>query len=1171
MFLTGFEDTVVCRFAKLELIRNQWRRFSYEIDTSGVFKKLPANDPVKVDVLAVNVEENDQREPIPYKEPPGIERQQQLSNNNVPLLLNEQSLSLKFTNLTQKESRGVFKTINYDLRQYGKLDMFVHAENGLPGEFIKDKDLNAVIRIGNDFATNYYEIRVPLKITQWGTTDSLGIWPEENNLALDLQELVRLKTKRNAARVSPAQYFSETIGDRKYAIIGNPNLGEVKGIFLGIENLKFEPITAEIWFNELRLSHLDEKGGWAAIGRLDIVGADLLNINATMGARSTGFGTLEQKVNERSREDYAQFDISANIDAGKLLPRNFGMQIPIYAGISHNSATPEFDPYDLDIRLKDKLKASPKEDQDSIKSAAIDETTIKTITLTNVKKLKLNNKKPRFWDVSNLDFNYSFTKINRKNPLIDLDEMKRTRGAISYNYAPRPKYFEPFKNLIKSSSKWLSFIKDFNLNYSPTQISFRADVFRQFGALQPKNVGGGPYKIPESYDKYFTFDRYYIVRWDLSRSISLDYNAINNARIDEPAGRIDTKEKKETVRKNFFDGGRNTHFHQDATFTYNFPTIKFPLIDWTSLRASYKADYDWIGTSLLAKDLGNIITNGKTTNLNADLGFEQLYTKSRFLRAVYSNTPATNKQNNNPPTNNPSKTKTSNKIVKTDSLTRKEARKLRKLQRKEARKLRKAQKQNSLPEVNGIVKGAAKLVTSLKRVGIQYTETAGSSLPGYLDSTRFLGQNWKSMQPGFDFILGYQPDTNWVNKKGNEGVLTKDPRFNALFLQRYDQRLNLTALVSPVRDLTIDINMDKTFTKNYSDLFKDTSATLTEGFKRLNPYSLGGFSISYISYQTLFKKFDPNIVSETFRQFENNRLVISEKLDNENLYSSHTRGPDGYYQGYGRYAQDVLIPAFISAYTNKDPLSISMVKNSNPKTSANPFNGLKAKPNWNITYNATSIKGLEKTFTNLMIRHGYRSTLSMNSYNSALFFQDPFHYGYPSFIDPLTKNFVPYFLVPNITIMEEFSPLVGVDMTFTNRLTARMEYRKTRQLSLSLIDYQLAENHSTELTVGADWIVRGVPLIKKIGKLKLDNDITFKLDFSIRDDATANSKLDQNTSFGTAGQKVININPTIDYVVNSRIRATFYFQQQRTIPKIATTAPITNTRAGVQLTVSLAQ
>jgi cell surface protein SprA len=345
---------------------------------------------------------------------------------------------------------------------------------------------------------------------------------------------------------------------------------------------------------------------------------------------------------------------------------------------------------------------------------------------------------------------------------------------------------------------------------------------------------------------------------------------------------------------------------------------------------------------------------------------------------------------------------------------------------------------------------------------------------------------------------------------------------------------------------------------------------------RVNPYALGTFSISYISFQTLFKKFDPNIVSETFKQFEANRIILSGKLGKLNTYNgpNPTAGPDGYYKGYGRYAQDVIIPAFIAAYTNKDPLSVSLVKNSNPKLNSNPFNGLKAKPNWNITYSGLSrIKGLEKIFTNVTIRHGYRSTLSMNSFNSALFFQDPLRNGFPYFIDPLTGNYVPYFFVPNITMSEEFSPLLSLDMTFTNQLSARMEYRKTRQLSLSLIDYQLAENRATELTIGADWRVKGMPLIKKIPfmKGKLDNDVTFKLDFSIRDDATANSKLDQNASFGTAGQKVINIYPTIDYVVNSRIRATLFFQQTRTIPKIATTAPITNTRAGMTLTISLAQ
>ena len=502
-------------------------------------------------------------------------------------------------------------------------------------------------------------------MTPWFTRDSFLIWPEANNLALDIQELVRLKTRRNKAGVSPAQYYSEFIGDRKFAIIGNPNLGEVKGFFLGVENLKLEPITTEVWFNELRLSHLNEDGGWAGLGRLDITGADLFNLSLSVGARSSGFGTLEQKVNERSREDYAQFNIAANIDAGKLLPRNWGIQIPVYAGIDHSQSTPEYDPYDLDIKLKDKLKANPKEVQDSIKREAVDATTIKTLALTNVKINRSSNKKPQPWDISNLDANYSLTKIERRNPLIDHDDMKRTRAALGYNFAPQPKFLEPFKQLVKSNSKWLALVKDFNFNYKPSQISFKADVFRQFGALQPKNVGGGPYKIPESYDKYFTFDRYFIVRWDLTRSISLDYNAINNARVDEPAGRIDTKHEKDSVRKNFFKGGRNTRFHQDMTFTYNLPTTKIPIIDWTAIRASYRAEYDWIGASLLGRELGNTITNGNTKNVTGDLNFEQLYTKSRFLKAVYSTAPATPQ-----PTNNAVKApkKAAKKNLNTDSL-----------------------------------------------------------------------------------------------------------------------------------------------------------------------------------------------------------------------------------------------------------------------------------------------------------------------------------------------------------------------------------------------------------------------------------------------------------------------------------------------------------------------
>jgi cell surface protein SprA len=1130
MFLTNFDDTTVLRFAKLEFIRNQWRKFTYETDTSGNYVPLPANDPAQVDVLSVNLEENDQRLPIPYMQPPGIERQQQLSNNNVELLLNEQSLSLRLSNLPKDESRGVFKTMNLDLRQYGRMLMFVHAEDASKtGTQLQNGDLNAIIRIGSDFVSNYYEVKIPLKVTPWGVRDSLGVWPAENNLDFDLRILTELKTHRNNGPTpNPSSYYKETLPDgRTYAILGNPNLGEVRGMFLGIENTDDQSVNTEVWFNELRLSKLDERGGWAGLGRVDMRLADLGSVNFTGSHRSTGFGTLEQNVNERSKETFTQFDVSANLDLGRLVPKSAGIQIPVFASYNKTLSTPEYDPYDLDLKLKDKINSAPDSHKaDSIRRDAVDETTIKSINFTSVRKIKTNGKQPQLWDISNIDLNYSFTHQTRSNPIIELEDVKRTRAAIGYNFSPQPKFIEPLKGLVKSRSPWLALIRDFNFNYKPSLISLKADIFRQFGVLRNRNVGTS-FKLPETFNKFFYFDRYYALRWDLTRSITLDFNAVNNARVDEPFGHIDTDEKKDSVRKNFWDGGRNTHYHQEATISYNLPTSKLPLLDWTTVRATYTAKYDWVAASLLAKEQGNTLINGQVKNLTADLDLERLYSKWKFLRAVYTDAPP-------PPPADTSKGK-------------------------------QAKNPNALPQVSGIPRAFAKLLTSVKRIGIQFNEDMGTMLPGYLDSTKILGMNLGSGNPGWKYIFGYQPDTTDINELGNRGVLTRDALFNSLIQQRYNQHISVTAQVMPVRDLNIDITFERTFDKQYSELYKDTTGS--SGLTRLNPYATGSFSMSYISYQTLFDKFDPNEISETFQQFEANRELLSQRLGKLNPY-----GPEG----YGLYAQDVLIPSFLAAYTKKDPSTISLIQNSNPNLKANPFSKLIPKPNWNLTYSGlTRIPGMEKIFTNFTVRHGYNSTLSMNSFNTALLFQDPYRVGYPFFRDSQSGNYVPYFLVPNITIAESFSPLLGLDMTFTNQLSARFEYKKSRQLSLSLVDYQLAENRSTEYTLGIDWRKRGFPFLKnlKIGKngQQLDNDVTMRLDFSLRDDATANSKLDQNTAFGTSGQKVVRLAPSIDYVMNNRINIKLYFEQNRVIPKIATTAPITTTRAGVQVRISLAQ
>jgi cell surface protein SprA len=1181
MFLTGFSDSVTLRFAELQLTRNVWRTFKYKIDTSGLYSPVP-NPGTSFTVGAVNIEENDKRSPLPYRTPRDIERQQTLSSNGINLLQNEQAMSLQFCNLIKGDARGVFQTFgNRDLRQYKKIAMYIHAEQALTGPTLNPKDLTAVIRIGTDFVNNYYQIRIPLNPTGLGAasmdpnSDAYNdtLWVPSNSLDVDLVNLIRLKQDRNAnaGALQTKMYKQLQANGQEYGVIGSPNLAEVTGILISVENTNAPAACGEIWVNELRLISLDEKGGYAALGRVDINLADLGTVSISGNIHSAGFGTLEQRVNERYRDNFNQFDVSANLELGKLLPKRAAISLPLFASYNQSISKPEYDPYDRDVKLNDKLKAADKAKRDSIRNDAIDFTSTTTVNFTNVRKNRTSTKKPKIYDISNIDISYSYLNTKRHNPLIESDEVTKHHAGLGYLFSPQPKYIEPFKKLFKKSkTHWFDLVKDFNFNYIPSTLSFRADVNRQFGAIRPRSVGASKYAIPETYDKYFIFQRDYILRWNFTRSLNFDFTATNNSRVDEPDGRIDTKEKKDSIWRNFWKGGRNTLYRHTANFTYTLPTVKFPLLDWTSLNVSYQATYGWIGASRLAVNLGNFIENGQQKEGTAQLDFNRLYQKSKWLRQLEQ------------PSNKEDREKWRNRITKVkDTVTTKDGRKV--------IRTRKIIDRTAMPYVGVPGKIFGKLLTSIKQVSGTISENANTRLPGYTDSTKFVGQNWKSMAPGIDFVLGRQPDTNWLNNAANKGLITRDTTFNSLFTQNFNQSMTLTAQLEPVKDLTITVNLKKTFNKNYSETFRFADTTgngVNYKFGHLNPYAGGGFDVSYIAYKTLFGKFDPNRVSETFKKFQDYRLILSQRLGNENPYSKNIpAGADGYKYGYGRYAVDVLVPAFIAAYTGKDPNTVSLIKQNNPNIKSNPFRAILPKPNWKIDYNGLSrVKGLEKIFTNFSLSHGYNGNLSMNGFTSALLYQDVSRYGYPSFYDTISKNFIPYFLVPNISIGEQFAPLLGVDMMFTNQMQFKFEYAKSRQLSLSLIDFQLSEVRTTEFSIGAGYRKRGMKLLGGLtlpkflqsknanaSKTKLENEINFRLDFKIRDNVTSNSRLDQDNSFATLGSKEISINPTIDYYLSNRVQIKFYFDQRRVIPYISSSAPITNTRAGVQVNVSLAQ
>jgi len=1188
MFMTGFTDSVTLRFGELQLTRNTWRDFKYKLDTSGLYNPV-ITSAATFTVGAVNIEENDQRKPLPYRTPADIERQQTLSSNGVNLLQNEQAMSLQFCNLGRGDARGVFQTFgNRDLRQYKTIAMYIHAEKSQTGSALQEnqKQLTAVIRIGADFVSNYYQVRIPLSLTGLGAAGmdpnsrayNDTLWVPGNSLDIDLQSLIKLKEKRNGTAGSiQNQIFSQMLANgQELSVIGSPNLAEVRGVLIGVENSSADNACGEVWVNELRLISLDEKGGYAALGRVDFNLADLGTVSMSGNIHSAGFGTLEQRVNERYRDNLTQFDVSANLEMGKLLPKRANISIPVFASYSQTVSTPQYDPLDQDIKLKDKINAATgKAAKDSIRNDAIDFTATTTVNFTNVRKNRTGNKKPKIYDISNFDISYSYLNTKSHNPLIESNEVTKHHGGLGYLFAPQPKYITPFKKVFKKTkTHWFDLVKDFNFNLLPSTLSFRADINRQFGAIRPRSIGASKYAIPETYDKYFTFQRDYIMRWNLTKSLNFDFTATNNSRIDEPDGRLDTQEKKDSVMKNFFKGGRNTLYNHTANFTYTLPTAKLPLLDWTTMNVSYQATYSWIGASRLATNLGNFIENGQQREGTAILDFNRLYQKSKWLRQL------------DQPSNIEDREKWRHRITRVkDTVTTKEGKKI--------IKIRKILDKTAKPYVGTPEKILGKLLTSIKQVNGTISENANTRLPGYTDSTKYLGQNWNSMAPGIDFVLGRQPDTNWLNNAARKGLITKDTTFNTQFTQVFNQTITFTAQLEPIKDLNIALNLKKTFNKNYSETFRyvDTTGGTNYQFSHLNPYAGGGFDVSYISYKTLFGKFDPNRVSETFRKFQDNRLILSKRLGAANPYTKLQgggtgQGADGYYYGYGKYSVDVLVPAFIAAYTGKDPETIGLINQDNPNIRSNPFRAIIPKLNWKVDYNGLSrVKGFDKIFTNFSLSHGYTGDLSMNGFSSALLYQDKSKYGYPSFYDSLSGNFIPYFLVPNVSIGEQFAPLLGIDMMFTNQMQFKVEYAKSRTLSLSLVDFQLSEVRTTEFSIGAGYRKKGLRMPfnftlpkflqskgdQKNGKSKLENEINFRLDFKIRDNVTSNSRLDQDNSFATMGSKDITINPTIDYYLNNRVQVKFYFEQRRVIPYISSSAPITNTRAGVQVNVSLAQ
>lgn len=1078
MFLTGFQKPVVMRMTNFSLVAPSWRKFEYVLNNNASYQPL-LNPQTYFLVSPISIEQNDARVPIPYALPPGIERIQQSTLSNANVLLNEQSLSLKVRGLRHKDARGVFKIFNKNLVQYGKLDMFFHAEGTRnSGELLRDGDLTAVVRIGNDMVNNYYEISIPLKITNIkGIYTREDIWPADNNLNLDLRILPKLKLRRDGTkRFDPnAGFYQETINGRNYSIVGNPSLALVSTILVALKNSSGEDVNAELWINELRLSDLNQETGYAGYGNADFQLADLGTMTLLGSFHTSGFGGIEQKVSERIRDNFSSFGIISNLELGKITPDALNITIPFYMNYAYSRSLPKFDPYYMDVESKDRLALyADSKIHDSIRDIASEISVSQLYSFSNVHLIADSNRPIHFYTPALWKFSYTYSNLNKISPKVEQYQYENQYASLVYNYDVNPLYLYPFKKFIKRKS--LMFLRQLGFNFYLSALNFQVNVHRSFTMTRPRNAHS-ELLLPEYYSKYFVMDRIYSFRWQIAPSLSMTYNAKNSARIDEPDGKLDTRNKRELVLQRLFQGGRTVNFSQNVAVNYELPLQLFKGLDWVRINLQYDVNYRWVSASTSAIQLGNTIYNMQRRGANLNFNFQQLFGKFKNLRI------------------NEGKFSWSNIFL-----------------------------------------------TWIENIRFSYQERLSTTMPGFIPSPQVLGNNWNSMAPGLGFILGKQFNRNDLDLMGNKGWVSRDLNQNSQFLQTYEHNMHLNLSLSPLVFFNLQLDFDYKLGRNYTELFKNIG---DGNLGHYNNYSSGRFEVSYWGLSSFFDSYDKTGLTKGFQQFLALRQALSAKIGKLNPASSLDVG-SGYYRGYNQYAQDVLVSSFLGAYTGKDVENTPLL-NYNPDVRANPFRQLLPLPNWRLSFSGLSqIPGIKKVFPQILLSNSYSGTFSANAVASNPTYEEfDGRIGVPAFIDPSSGNFVPYYRIPNITIVDRFEPLIGIDITTIKNTSLGFKINQERTVSLSLVDYQVSENFRSGFVINFSQRFQGPVLFKRlINEKNIGNkqNIALRFDVNYSKDYNNNVRLNQGYKMVTGGNFVLSILPALEYNISRYLLLRVFYE-----------------------------
>lgn len=1230
MFMTDFKKTTHLRFATLELVRGEWRNYDYNPD---VRTNQPAEGTITVN--SVNIEENATRQPVSYVLPPGVSRIVDSGQSQITQL-NEQSMQMKVEELKTGEARAVYRNTTLDLRTYKRLQMFVHNEafiNDLTN--LRDGDVSLFLRLGTDAKNNYYEYEIPLAVTPPGqyntnsTSDREKVWPTSNMLDLDLDVLTDVKKNRNAQKMAGSgdvSYYSRyTEPDPNnpndmVTVLGNPSLSDVRVVMVGVRNRSTNTKECTVWVDELRVTDFDQEGGWAAKVNANLSLSDIATINFGYHKETTGFGSVDQGLQNRRMDNYDNINVAVQVDMGRFLPEKVKLKAPVYYSYTNQKTTPKYNPKDKDILLKDALDICENDHQrDSINDFSVTRKITKSFSVSGL-KFDVKSKNPMPWDPANFTFSYSFNKQQNSDPDNAYENTYDYRGSFQYSWTPYAKPFKPFNKMINAKNKNMKFFREWEFRWLPTSLSFNTNISRYYYEQQTRNQTDVDIVLPVAVSKNFIWDRQFALTWNFTKSLNMSLNTNTTAHILEPVGQVNKKlfpdryrDWRDSVWMSIKDLGTPWAYNQTFTASYKAPFSSIPFLSFITANASYNSTYRWDrGTTLDGVISGNTIANQATLSYDTRWDLNQLYNKIPYLKDVnkrFSGSSSTSFGKNNKLNKRESRKKTKKfertlKLspdstlmikhgmnVKNVTVTAKTTDGKRfqvKFKVKDNNNVEILNKgdQNikfTITEVaadakksfwNEFAQYGTRFLMSVRSFSVKYRTTRQLSLPQFIpDIGDIFGQSnhYDVLAPGLDFAFGFT-DESYIEKAKNRGWLLCDENMTSPAIYSRTQEFNAEIQLEPVRGLKITLTGNRTDNRtNQLQFMYDDMTTL---------YS-GSYTKTHMAIATALRGLNANngYRSEAFEQFLRNIPIVAQRIENQ--YHGVNYPEVGFIQGTvyaGREfdpkngtvsttSSDVLIPAFLAAYSGK----------SADKVDLNPFPSLSAiLPNWKITYDGlTKIPFFKKYFKSFTLSHAYQCTYSVGSFSSYtdwVAVTDKLGFSQ----DALTGNPFPSspYNISSVTITEKFAPLLGFNATLNNNLTFNAEYRDARTLSLNSSAGQLVETYTKSFVAGMGYkIVNFNTVLKMRNKQKgVSNDLTLNFDFQYNNNSALIRKILENTAQPTSGTRTLGINFTANYVMSKRVTVGAYFDYQVTTPLVSTSSyPTTSSNYGISINMSLAK